>query len=234
MTLDDHKKAVSIALEIMNQANSTTESKKKPFVVLGDPNAVDVKCFWYKVRCIYCNDVLILYLPKKNLEANLQNHLRGTKHETIVVDADKLEPNRPALSIGRQGRLSNSFASLGPNQLDLHSWFSNTGSRSQAGNLRSTDNTSFILVYKLFFFSSCARVIGILLACMLEKLWVPWTTLVMELYESNWVTKPHCRSSDYCMYGVGPHVSVVLCGVVSSLCNIAACIFQCLHCVGGS
>jgi hypothetical protein len=53
---------------------------------------VNVKYFWYKVRCKYCNDILALCPPKKNLEANLQNHLGGTKHEKPVLDADNPNP----------------------------------------------------------------------------------------------------------------------------------------------
>jgi aspartyl/asparaginyl-tRNA synthetase len=51
MTVDDHKRAVTDGLEIMHWINKSTQSKNKQFIALGDPNTVEVKCFWYKERC---------------------------------------------------------------------------------------------------------------------------------------------------------------------------------------
>jgi hypothetical protein len=70
MTLQDHKEAGSRGLKIMQGGNNKTNSKNKLFVVVGDVDFVDLKCFWVKVKCIYCGNVLTLCPPKKNLEAN--------------------------------------------------------------------------------------------------------------------------------------------------------------------
>jgi hypothetical protein len=88
MAVDDHRKAIKEGLETMNCVNDKSTSKTKPFTALGDPDSMDVKCFWYKVRCVYCNDVFTLCPPKKNLEVNLMNHIGGRKHEKIVAGAD--------------------------------------------------------------------------------------------------------------------------------------------------
>jgi hypothetical protein len=57
MTLDDHKRAVKDGLDIMYHVNESTTSKNKPFLALGDPDSLELKCFWHKVKCIYYNDV---------------------------------------------------------------------------------------------------------------------------------------------------------------------------------
>ena len=119
MTLQDHKEAASRGLEIMQARNNKTNSKNKSFVV-GDVDFVDLKCFWMKIRCIYCSDVLTLCPSKKNLEANLQNHLQGTKHKKAIADGDMPMPIQTALSSRCKRRPSNSSSSLSPNQPDLH------------------------------------------------------------------------------------------------------------------
>jgi hypothetical protein len=82
MTISDHKKAVCDGLQILQMVNREVVDGggKEPFHHVGDPNADDLKSFWYKVRCHFCGDLLQLCPPKKNLEANLRNHLGGTKH----------------------------------------------------------------------------------------------------------------------------------------------------------
>ena len=86
MTVSDHKKAVRDGLEILQMVNRevVTGGGKEPFHHAGDPNADDLKSFEYKVRCHFCGDLLQLCPLKKNLEANLQNHLGGTKHAMAI------------------------------------------------------------------------------------------------------------------------------------------------------
>ena len=89
---------------------------------LGIITAENTRCYWFKVKCPYCRDLMVLCLPRKMLEVNLQNHLGGLKHQKAVLDS-QVASTQPAWS-GRLGRPSKSTNnSSQSNQGDLHSWF---------------------------------------------------------------------------------------------------------------
>jgi hypothetical protein len=132
MTLEDYKRKVRKGYEILADVNSSATSKKQPFVVLGN---TEDHSFFYKIRCIYCNDKLSLCPLKNNLVTNLQNHLRGEKHETTVECTDDPKQKGPPVCTGRRGRPSLSSSNPGPSQSDLHSWLSNNTSGSAPGDL---------------------------------------------------------------------------------------------------
>ena len=90
MTVVDHKKAVCDGLQILQKVNKeVVVGGEEPFHHIGDPNANDLKSFWFKVQCHSCGDLLQLCPPNKNLEANLRNHLGGTKHAIAVEESAK-------------------------------------------------------------------------------------------------------------------------------------------------
>jgi hypothetical protein len=64
MTLDDHRRAVKDGLDKMYRINESTISKNKPFLALGDLDLVELKCFWYKVKCI---TMFLLCVPRKRI-----------------------------------------------------------------------------------------------------------------------------------------------------------------------
>jgi hypothetical protein len=74
-----------------------------PFIVLGKTDIIESRTYYYKIRCIYCNKKLSLCPLKKNLLTNLQNFLRGEKHETAVEMADNPNQRRPATSTRHRG-----------------------------------------------------------------------------------------------------------------------------------
>jgi hypothetical protein len=76
-----------------------------PFVAIGDHEGDSIKSFWHKVRCKVCGDLFQLCPPKKNLVANLTNHVMGIKYVTKVEEAARPgHLSGSAISTGRRGR----------------------------------------------------------------------------------------------------------------------------------
>jgi hypothetical protein len=83
--------------------------------------------------CRLCGDFFQLCPPKKNLQANLMNHLEGLKHSKLVVDcSNSTRSNSSALSTRRRGRPSKSAGTV-QNQANLHGWFKRIGDASLEG-----------------------------------------------------------------------------------------------------
>ena len=107
--------------DIVQTVNASLLVGHKHFTILGNLQAEDTRCYWFKVKCLYCRDMMVLCPLKKNLEANLTNHLSGPKHKKSVEDVEKIH-KEPAQT-GRLGRPSTSTSSSGhSNQSDFHSW----------------------------------------------------------------------------------------------------------------
>ena len=132
LTREDHQQLVEEGLGIVDIVNnSVTSSSKKPFVPIGDKNSPDMRCFWFRVKCAYCGDFFSLCPPQKNLEANLLNHLMGTKHDKAVEDQDGSRGRAKALRTGKKGRPATS-GSRSETQASLHSWWSSKAFASSA------------------------------------------------------------------------------------------------------
>jgi len=67
-------------VQIVQGVNATLPQGHKEFTVLGNVAAKDSKCYWFKFKCPYCRELMVLYPSKKTLEVNLKNHLSGFKH----------------------------------------------------------------------------------------------------------------------------------------------------------
>ena len=101
LTPEDHKRLISEGVEILEGVNSSLPDGHKKFTVLGNLGAEDTRCYWFKVKCPYCRDMMVLCPPRKTLEVNLRNHLSGPKHMKVVEVAEQLL-NEPART-GRAG-----------------------------------------------------------------------------------------------------------------------------------
>ena len=108
VTLEDHKRLISEGVKIVEAVNASLLEGQKKFMVLGNLTAENTRCYWFKVRCPYCRDLMSLCPPRKTLEANLKNHLDGFKHQKAMEDADR-HVSEPART-GRPGRPSRSSA----------------------------------------------------------------------------------------------------------------------------
>ncbi len=86
LTNEDHKRVVIEGIGIIESVNAPFVADEQPFVLVGDPKSLDMKSFWYKVRCTICNDFFQQCPPKKNLERNLKNHMEETKHAKVIED----------------------------------------------------------------------------------------------------------------------------------------------------
>jgi len=129
-----YKELIMEGVSILQEVNSGMDVGILPFTVLGDIDTPNPKSFWFKVRCPYCGDLLNLCPPKKNLEANLRNHLGSSKHILAVEAAKKTITKFVGLLCGRRGRPSRlSSTSAHSNQPDLHSWFSGRLGCNQEG-----------------------------------------------------------------------------------------------------
>jgi hypothetical protein len=138
LTPEDHKRLISEGVEILEGVNVALPDGHKKFTVLGNLTAEDTMCYWFKVKCQYCRDMMVLYPPRKTLEVNLRNHLTGPKHKKVVEVAEQLlkEPART----GRVGRPSKSTTtSSHSNQCDLHTWFRMASSNNMEGTSQVVD-----------------------------------------------------------------------------------------------
>jgi len=136
LTPEDHKRMIAEGVEIVQSVNGTLPDGHKEFTVLGNLQAEDTRCYWFKVRCQYCRDVMVLCPVKKNLEVNLLNHISGPKHKKAVEDARRIQ--RDPARTGRPGRPSTSNrTSCHSNQADLHTWLS----RGTSSNIEGISQT---------------------------------------------------------------------------------------------
>jgi hypothetical protein len=124
MTAADHKRAVVEGMQTLEDLNAARVDEDGPFVLVGNPEDEDMKCWWFKVRCKVCGDLFQLCPPKKNLAANLENHVTGIKHLKAFEDSRALgkSSSLPALT-GRRGRTPSFSKGSKGNQPDLHGWF---------------------------------------------------------------------------------------------------------------
>lgn len=86
--LEDHRRLVQEGIQILNDINEDLNPERETFELLGgDPLTSQLKSFWWKTKCITCNDMYTLYPPKKNLEANLRNYIGGSRHIQKVLES---------------------------------------------------------------------------------------------------------------------------------------------------
>lgn len=90
ITPKDHKQLIAERVQIMEAVNATLLEGVKKFALLENLAAQDTRCYWFRVKCPYCREFLVPYLPRKTLEVNLRNHLSGFKHQKAVQDAEQL------------------------------------------------------------------------------------------------------------------------------------------------
>lgn len=134
LRIEDHKRLVKEGIELVERVNAKSDSERSPFVIVGDVDSNQVKCFWVKVKCTYCFDFYQLCPPKKNLLANLENHIQGRKHCKAVEDDAAAMTQRLAATTGKRGRPSLSSGKRAQiNQKDLHKWFKNSAAISEEG-----------------------------------------------------------------------------------------------------
>lgn len=63
MTAEDHRHAVHEGLKIMMDANGDEGLAQPSFEVVGDLDNVELKSIWFRVKCRYCRDFLLLCPP---------------------------------------------------------------------------------------------------------------------------------------------------------------------------
>lgn len=109
-------------MDILNSVNDSLDPLRKTFELIGgDPQTTELKSFWWKTKCFSCNDVYSLCLPK-NLEANLRNHVGGSKHAEKVLQAE--HSLRASSLSGKRGRPSKPTRdSSQSSQKQLHAFF---------------------------------------------------------------------------------------------------------------
>ena len=76
----DHKRLVEEGVSILKSVNDAVSLEDPPFVLVGDVWVLQMKSFWYKVRCKIDGELMLLCPPKRNLRINLENHLQGITH----------------------------------------------------------------------------------------------------------------------------------------------------------
>jgi hypothetical protein len=123
MSTVEHERLVQEGTDIMDEVNDGAEevNGQKPFYVVSDTMADGFKyrSYWFKVRCRVCGDFFQLCPPKRNLLANLNNHLHRLKHSKAVSDSTTTSKlGSSALSTSRRGRPTKSSASV-QNQYDF-------------------------------------------------------------------------------------------------------------------
>lgn len=130
----DHEKLADEGIHIVDLINDSVDQDHKPFVIIGDRSSPHMRCFWLKVKCKFCGDFFQLCPPRRNLEANLTNHIMGPKHASAVEAAQNTRGRSAVLRTGKKGRPATSSVCL-ENQGSLHSWFTSQGSNSQSGQI---------------------------------------------------------------------------------------------------
>jgi hypothetical protein len=147
LTNGDLRNLVAQGVSVLFTFNSTFLEGCHPFVLVGNPEVQDLPSFWYKVRCVHCHKFLQLCPPKRNLAANLQNHVEGTRHVAVVAwDATQSKTSGQALSIGRKGHPSSSSTkSIVANQGSLYGWFTSSGGGTPPQHLGLAFNSDSIM-----------------------------------------------------------------------------------------
>ena len=124
----DHCHLVLEDVEILNSVNNSLDPTRKIFELIGrDPQCIDLKSFWWKTKCVLCNDVYNLCLPKKNLEANLRNHVEEIKDVEKLLEFVNVK--KTSILLDKRGRPSKSVADSSRSQSSrkqLHAFFSHT------------------------------------------------------------------------------------------------------------
>ena len=111
LTPANHKYLKLKELEIMDAVNAIVGEDQKPFVIIGDLEFDELRPFLFRVKCNVCHDYFIFYPPRKNLKANLWNHVISLKHIKAVDDLrEKATP--VALLTGQRGRPSRSASTI--------------------------------------------------------------------------------------------------------------------------
>jgi hypothetical protein len=124
LTNQDHRRLVQEGVCVFKSFNSAAVAGRLPFELIGDLGSADFMSFWYKVRCCFCCEFLQLYPPKNNLQANMTNHIFGTRHARCVETAEKLlTAGVQLVSTGKRGRPPNSSKTIVVSQSNLHEWF---------------------------------------------------------------------------------------------------------------
>jgi hypothetical protein len=126
----EHKRVMQEGIDIVDEVNQESDDivGKKPFAIVRDPNSEGFKMhsLWIKVLYICWREFYQLCPPKKNLRANLQNHVQGLRHAKLVSNANSSSKFKSlAVSTGCLGRPSRSISSV-HNQPDLSGWFQRT------------------------------------------------------------------------------------------------------------
>jgi hypothetical protein len=87
----DHERLVKEGTDIMHKVNGMVKEVNghKPFFIVGNRTSNGFKfCLYhFKVCCCLCGDFFQLCPLKKNLEANLINHIQGYKHKKAISDS---------------------------------------------------------------------------------------------------------------------------------------------------
>jgi len=83
LTTADYMRLVEEGLAILEEVNSSVDSVQGPFVVIGDEDVMQLKSFWYKVRCKVDGEIFQL-CPPRNLKANLESHVHGLKYSNAL------------------------------------------------------------------------------------------------------------------------------------------------------
>ena len=124
--------------------NASVGEDQKPFVVIGDLKSNELRLFLFRVKCnVYC-DYFVLCPLRKNLEANLQNHVISLIHIKVVDDLwEKATP--ATLLTRRQGRPSKSASTIEGSQQSLQAWFSPSSKTSQSTS--SSTSLESIMLY---------------------------------------------------------------------------------------
>ena len=106
----------------------------------GDVHNIELKSFWWKSKCVTCNDIFSLCPPKKNLEAILRNHVGGSRHAQKVLEIST--SGKGALRSGKRGRPTNSLGgSSQSNQRQLHAFFSHVVDSPEVNLTHSMDRS---------------------------------------------------------------------------------------------
>ena len=56
LTVADHRNLVVEGIKSLDNINKPFSLSDLPFALVGDPEALELKSFWYKVKCVYCPD----------------------------------------------------------------------------------------------------------------------------------------------------------------------------------
>ena len=125
ITAADHKRMVVEGIAIVAIVNDSINIAKPTFQLIGDLSAVHAKCYWFKIKCLFCsNEVLQLCPSKRNLEVNLMNHVYGTVHTKTMEELKSKTSQGLVLSMGKRGRPTRSSTSTDQaSQKALHSFY---------------------------------------------------------------------------------------------------------------